>query len=232
MMSNKRYPRKNIEEIIFRGEDSKILRMAGGLHGHFCPFLALGVKAGSYLIRELRAESEGMENVLAVVETNNCFSDGIQYSTGCSFGNNALVFKDVGKTAVTLAKRDEKAIRASLRPNASQVWEEDYPEYSKLFEKVVEQREGDEEDRSRMNDLSRKISFEVICMSADDFFNFEMVEPDLPEFAPIFESCRCDKCGDTVMESRIVEIGGSKLCLPCADKNYYELNGSGIRERN
>ena len=46
-----------------------------------------------------------MEEVVAIVECNNCFTDGIQVVTGCTFGNNALIYKDLGKTAVTVARR-------------------------------------------------------------------------------------------------------------------------------
>ncbi|MCL4502615.1 MAG: FmdE family protein [Deltaproteobacteria bacterium] len=41
--------------------------------------------------------------MVAIVECNNCFTDGIQAVTGCTFGNNALIFQDLGKTAVTVA---------------------------------------------------------------------------------------------------------------------------------
>lgn len=69
------------------------------------------MKAGYLAITELDVKGTGMEEVIAIVETNNCFSDGVQIVTGCSFGNNALIYKDVGKTAVTVAKRDGSAIR-------------------------------------------------------------------------------------------------------------------------
>ena len=58
-----------------------------------------------------------MEELIAIVETNNCFSDGVQVVTGCTFGNNGLIYKDLGKTAVTVAKRDGTAIRIVLDPN-------------------------------------------------------------------------------------------------------------------
>ena len=65
-------PRQVIEEAIAAGDLSKLLRMSGMLHGHFCPFSAVGVKAGVRAVRELKAKSRGMEDVVAIVETNNC----------------------------------------------------------------------------------------------------------------------------------------------------------------
>ena len=85
-------------EAMIRGNDLEgLLRHAETIHGHRCPFLALGVKAGRYAMDYLEQENTGLEEVVAVVECNNCFADGIQVVTGCTFGNSALIFKDLGK---------------------------------------------------------------------------------------------------------------------------------------
>ena len=96
-------PRQEIEKAIAVGDLPKLLKMSGMLHGHFCPFSAIGVKAAARAMKELSVRSTGMEEVIAIVETNNCFSDGVQFVTSCSFGNNALIYRDYGKTAFTLA---------------------------------------------------------------------------------------------------------------------------------
>lgn len=77
-------------------------------------------------------KSTGMEEVIAIVETNNCFNDGTQVITGCSFGNNALIYKDVGKTEVTVAKRDGSDIRTALDSDFEDSCEEEYPEAYEL----------------------------------------------------------------------------------------------------
>lgn len=212
---------------------TKLLERAGVLHGHYCPYLAMGVKAGAVGIREMGLEHEGMEEVVAIVETNNCFSDGIQYSTGCTFGNNSLIYRDYGKTAVTLARRGgEEAIRLSERPGAKEIWDSKYPEYGELFEKVVKERSGDKRDNRRMMELAREISFEVIEIDSENLFNIESVEPDLPDYAPIFDSFTCSKCGESVMATRVVERDGEKLCIPCAGEEYQELDGRGIHSES
>jgi len=130
------HPRYELEESIRAEELSKLLRKAGELHGHFCPFLAIGVKAAVRAVKELGVSSTGMEEVIAIVETNNCFSDGVQFITGCSFGNNALIYRDYGKTAFTLTKRDGEAVRISVR-NVREFLERAEPEANRLFQKVV-----------------------------------------------------------------------------------------------
>jgi len=112
----KENPREEIEKLIQKGDLEALLRKAAELHGHFCSYLTYGVKAGYIAIKELGIKNTGMEEAIAIVETNNCFSDGIQIITSCTFGNNALIYKDVGKTAVTVAKRDGTAVRIALDP--------------------------------------------------------------------------------------------------------------------
>lgn len=221
-------PRREIWEMVLTDLKSLLIQ-AGKLHGHYCPFLALGVKAGARGMKELGVEHEGMEEVVAIIETNNCFSDGIQYSTGCTFGNNSLIYRDYGKTAVTFAQRGgENGIRIAVKPEARESWENEYPEYRKIFDKVVKERSGDEQDREKMMVMARKISFKVIDTDFEELLKIENVSPKLPEYAPIFESFTCSECGENVMATRVVERGGEKLCIPCANEDYCELNGRGI----
>jgi len=92
----------------------------------------------------------GMEEIVAIVECNNCFTDGIQLVTGCTFGNNALIFKDLGKTAVTVARRgDGQAVRLLVRPDYREKMFARYPNTEPLFQKVVVERQGTAEDWHR-----------------------------------------------------------------------------------
>jgi formylmethanofuran dehydrogenase subunit E len=68
-----------------------LLKKSGELHGHFCNYLSYGIIAGVYALKKLGVSHTGMEELIAITETNNCFSDGIQMVTGCTFGNNALI---------------------------------------------------------------------------------------------------------------------------------------------
>ncbi|MFQ6118982.1 MAG: FmdE family protein [Methanosarcinales archaeon] len=107
--------RAEIEQLIEHGDLEGLLKKTGELHGHYCPYLGYGVKAGYIAMQELGIKSKGMKEVIAIVETNNCFSDGIQMITGCTFGNNALIYKDYGKNAVTGLNREEKVMETRAR---------------------------------------------------------------------------------------------------------------------
>lgn len=225
----KEEPRKEIHRLVETGDLENLLLKAGELHGHYCPFLALGVMAGSYAVDELGDRAADMEELMAVLETNSCFSDGIQYSTGCTFGNNALVYRDYGKTAATVAIRGKRGVR--LYYNRDNYLEENYPDRTALFDKVVKEREGTEEDERAMKEAWTEIAFDLINVPVEELFKIEMIKtPDLPEYAPIYDDEYCDLCGEKYMEPKGKEVSERKLCIPCADESYLQLDGSGLRE--
>ena len=224
--ANSDNPRQEIEEAIAAGDLSKLLRMNGMLHGHFCPFSAIGVKAAVRAVRELGVRSTGMEEVVAIVETNNCFSDGIQFVTGCSFGNNALIYRDFGKTAFTLARRSGDGVRISVR--ADRVSEERSPEATQLFEKVVIERGGSEDDKKHLSELWAKLSFRVLELPDKEVFDIKKVAVDVPAYARIFGSVKCSVCGENIMEPRARIKDGKAICIPCSGQEYYQLAGDGI----
>jgi formylmethanofuran dehydrogenase subunit E len=223
---NEDRPRQEIEEAVAAGDLRRLLVISAMLHGHYCPFSALGVKAGALAMRELGARSTGMEELVAIVETNNCFSDGVQIVTGCTFGNNALIFRDYGKTAFTLARRSGEALRVCVRPD--RVMEERSPEAMELFEKVVLQRKGSEAEERRLNALWKELSFQVLELPGEEVFDIHREAIRVPSYARIFASARCTVCGESVMEPRVRMRGGEPVCLACSDQEFYQLAGDGI----
>ncbi len=223
---NEEYPRQDIEEAVAAGDLRTLLVISGMLHGHYCPFSALGVKAGARAMRELRASSIGMEELIAIVETNNCFSDGVQIVTGCTFGNNALIFRDYGKTAFTLARRNGEGLRVSVLTD--RVLEEESAETTELFKKVVVQRRGTEEEERRLSLLWKDLSFRVLELPDEEVFDIKKVTVEIPYYARIFDSVKCHVCGESVMEPRARTLKGEYVCLACSDQEYYQLAGDGI----
>jgi formylmethanofuran dehydrogenase subunit E len=223
-------PRQKIREAIAGGDLTWLLTRTGELHGHYCPGVAFGVRAGYRAVLDMGLHSSGMEEVVAIVETNNCFGDGIQFLTGCTFANNALIFRDFGKTAFTLAKRDGEGIRVSVDMERAALAERE-PEAMQLFQKVVTNREGTEEDKRRLMELWRQASFNMLEVPDDELLEVKKVTAEIPSYARIFGSVRCSTCGENVMETRIRRIDDRPVCIPCSGKAYYELNGDGIHLR-
>lgn len=232
-MENKNRCRAEIESLIEKDDLRGLLNKASELHGHLCNYLVYGVIAGHYGLKKLGVKNTGMEEIIVILETNNCFSDGIQVVTGCSFGNNALIYRDFGKTAVTLSRRDGKAIRLSMKPEYDDEIGNRYPEPYSLFDKLITKREkGSPEEFGRMMSLFAKMASEEIDIPAETIFKIEELNIDLPEFAPIFESIKCSVCGENIMKSRAIEKNDNFYCIPCSKTQYYELNGAGIIHKN
>jgi len=219
-------PRQEIEKAVADGDLPKLLRISGLLHGHYCPGSAMGVKAAARAVRELGVKSTGMEEVVAIVETNACFSDGVQMVTGCSFGNNALIYRDYGKTAFTLAKRTGEGIRIAAL--FDRVMKERSPETAELWEKVVVKRSGSDEESQRLTELWKELSFRVLELPDEEVLNVKKVNIDVPAYARIFSSMKCSVCGESIMEPRARMKDGKPVCLPCSNHAYFQLAGDGM----
>jgi formylmethanofuran dehydrogenase subunit E len=221
-----KYPRQEIEAGILNGDLPKLLRISGLLHGHYCPGSAMGVKAAARAVRELGVKSTGMEEVVAIVETNSCFVDGVQMVTGCSLGNNALIYRDYGKTAFTLAKRTGEGIRITALFDRINM--ERSPEANELWDKVVVKRSGSEEESRRLTDLWKELSFRVLEIPDEEILDIKKVNIEIPAYAHIFASVKCSVCGESIMEPRSRVKEGKPVCIPCSGHAYYQLAGDGM----
>lgn len=222
-------PRQEIEKAITDGDLHKLLRISGMLHGHYCPGSAMGVKAAALAMRELGAKSTGMEEVVAIVETNSCFADGVQLVTGCSLGNNALIYRDYGKTALTLARRTGEAVRVAVKPDGLSL-EKREPEAMALFKKVVKERQGTEEDSQKLRRTWVELSFKMLDLPDEELFTISRIKVKVPEYAGIFPSVKCSMCGENTMEPRARIRDGKFVCLPCSGQAYFQLTGNGMSE--
>lgn len=174
-------------------------------HGHYCPGLAFGIRVGDWAIREFgRAEDE---EIVAVVETDMCSVDAIQYLVGCTFGKGNFIFLDYGKNAYSFFRRsDGKNARLMTRGGLLA----DLRDKEKAL--PIDNMEGREKVRLEMIDRIMKTDFETI-------FSIAPARIPMPEPARIHPSVRCDRCGELTMSTRIycdpLETSGRNLCIPC-----------------
>ena len=232
----KEKPRHEFFQAILDDDRVRCLVKTGEIHGHYCPGSALGVMAALYGLRQMgegAVRAEGInENLMAVVEINSCFVDGIQAVSGCTLGNNALVYRDLGRTAVTFAIRGtETGIRIRARPEFRSLIDKAVPEFSLLMEKVIMKRAGSAEERTAFREKAREAAFALLEMPYEDLLIAETVRPDLPARAPITESVVCPGCGEVIMATKVVAKGEHQgLCFMCAGR-YREVEGKGIVDR-
>ncbi len=241
-------PRIAIQKHILAGDTEKLLMMAAQFHGHYCPGLSMGVMAAVYAMQKLGPDdSDGLEDLLAIVETNNCFADGVQLVTGCSFGNNSLIFHDLGKTAFTLTRRDGNGVRVISRHEAPDYIRKAFPDFDERYRRVVRDQLRDEAEVAAYKKSGIERSFGTLRLDFERMFDTQRVKVPIPDYAPSHASEVCAHCGESVMATRTVEAGsssvpgsspipgpspasaGAKLCLKCAGAPYAVLDGHGIR---
>ncbi|MHB1533920.1 MAG: FmdE family protein [Acidimicrobiales bacterium] len=177
-----------------------------------CPGLAMGVQASQIALREIGPHSKD-EEVVAMVETDMCAVDAVQYMTGCTFGKGNLIHRDWGKNAYTFFRRsDGKAIRVAGRVGA---WQRE-PEHEALFARV-RSGQATEEERERFTELHQAASVRILETAPEELFTVDPVDTPLPHEARIHASVVCDRCGEEMMETRAHLLNGRTLCEPCSE---------------
>ena len=168
-------------------EVRELMKKAVNFHGHSCPGVAIGVLVSKYIL-EHDNEFSTDEELVAVVENDNCSVDAIQAILGTTFGKGNLIYLDYGKNNYTFYNRtNKKAVKISLKSSS----------FGDLPSSKEERTEG------------------LLRTKAEDIFRIQKVKFNPPEKAKIFESIICDECGDPTMITRIKEDKGKNLCIPC-----------------
>ncbi|MEJ2248887.1 MAG: FmdE family protein [Candidatus Lokiarchaeota archaeon] len=168
-----------------------LMKKAVDFHGHSCPGLALGIMVSKYIL-EHGNEFSTDEELVAVVENDNCSVDAIQSLLGTTFGKGNLIFNDYGKNNYTFFNRNnEKAVKIKLKPKKDM----------------------------RKEDLNREERINKILNSKpEELFEIDYIEYNPPHEAEIHQSIICENCNDPTMSTRIRNLNGKKLCIPCYEK--------------
>jgi formylmethanofuran dehydrogenase subunit E len=182
-------------------------------HGHSCPGLVIGIRAAELAMREL-GRPDDIEMV-AVVETDMCGVDAIQFLTGCTYGKGNFLHRDFGKMAFSFYDRKSgKGVRMLLRPDARGGAE---GELGSLMGKIAD-GSASETEKERADELRGMLKDRFMELALEDMFHIRTLTENPPRPARILESLVCGHCGETVMESRTRRFGGKTLCIPCFGK--------------
>jgi formylmethanofuran dehydrogenase subunit E len=188
----------------------ELIQQTVNFHGHSCPGLALGIRAAEVALAEFGRSSD--EDIVAVVETDMCGVDAVQFLTGCTFGKGNLIHLDYGKNAFTFCRRsDGKAIRIIARPEALSSQDD---RLSALRKKMATEELTSEEQKllkEAMEARTKRISEADL----DQLFEITPVKTSIPRKARLMESVTCEACGEATMESRTRRFLGQTLCIPC-----------------
>jgi len=188
----------------------ELIEQTTRFHGHWCPGLAIGIRAAEWALQEVGRASD--EEIVAVVETDMCGVDAVQFITGCTFGKGNLIHKDYGKNAFTFyRRRDNKAARLVARPG---IYGDAGATLAKFNRKMAEQGLSEEEQKT-WTETRAAVSKKVMEADLNDLFEIKPPSAPMPKPARILSPMVCETCGETVMETRTRHFGGKILCIPC-----------------
>lgn len=207
------------ELMAFYREERKMLvnmtmKKAVDFHGHLCPELVIGGKVCEYAKR-LISQSGGSYGSISIL-AENCTSalDAIQVLLGATIGNQRLKVVDFGKHNYTVSlSRRQVGIRLSLKS----LTYEDEEEYARLEEKILSNPIR-LDDVVQLQELLDARSERLLSLSPEDLFEVEHIDPiqGPTETAGVYRTC-C-KCGQQVLQSRIVHFRDELYCIPCMQK--------------
>lgn len=183
----------------------ELLAATAARHAHLCPRQVLGVRMGLLAARLLQLElPQTDKRLLAIAETDGCFTDGLAVSVGCAVGRRTLRIEDYGKIAATLIDTHaQRAIRLTPCPRAREQAARYAPEAGNVWEAYLlgYQRMPDEE---------------LLCVE-----EVQLTRPiewiiSRPDARAI-----CSRCGEEIFNEREIVDAGVTLCRSCAGESYY-----------
>jgi formylmethanofuran dehydrogenase subunit E len=197
-------------------ELAELIRCGMVVHGHTCPPLVLGVRAGYAAMSRLGVGRALDHELFAFVELGSDhyaqgFADGIQFATGCTFGKDLIVRIPQGKASVRLVHQARGlAVRVAPRPETIAALER-----SEWFRTCSASRSFE----ATCTHLAAPLVDDFLGASEDALFSVGPVFPLRVETPPPrFESVECEACGESVLASYAREIDGRRLCVACEER--------------
>ncbi len=185
-------------------------------HGHKCPAMPMGLRAGLAAMKTLGVERSKDKELFVEAETGKghaagCFLDGIMTATGCTYGKSNIQKLYYNKMAFTLIEaKTGKAVRVSLKPE--------------FFEKAlnspfVQERKKGVPPQDIPASITDPLVERVLGLSEADFLNISNVfHKDLKKGTPNFDVKRCATCGEAVFTDKLkTATDGRLVCIPCSE---------------
>ena len=186
-------------------------------HGHKCPAMPMGLRAGAAAMNALGVERAKDGQLVAFVDLGDdhcatCYGDGLQVIMGTTFGKGNIKKTHKGKWAVTLVDRATgRAVRVTPKAeamlnNKKSVFFTDYRMLGKPASTVPDE-------------IVDKIVEGVMSAPDDKLINISPVfEYKLESKKDSFDGFVCEECGEmTVMEYGRIKVD-KKVCMDCAVK--------------
>ena len=187
------------------------------LHGHKCPAMPLGLRAGAAAMNALGVERAKDKQLLAIVELGDdhcahCFADGVQMITGCTFGKGNIRKTHQGKFGLTLVQRATgRSVRVVPRAEL-QMQTKQTPFFKDYRERGVPASQVPDAVVEPLIERVMAAPTEQLLKVGAEFHT------EVSKTVESFASFVCDHCGDMVVEKYGRVVGDRKVCIPCQEQ--------------
>lgn len=191
--------------------------VALAFHGHRCPAMPMGLRAGLAAMKALGVERAKDKELVVESETGEghaagCFLDGVMVATGATYGKGNIKKLYYNKMAFTLIDvKTGKAVRVSLRPEFVE---------KMLQSPFVQKRKEGVLPQDIPSEITDPQVERVLGLTEAEFLNIsEIFQKDLKKGATSFEVKRCSRCGEATFVNKLAETpDGRQLCVPCIEQ--------------
>ncbi|OGO30656.1 MAG: formylmethanofuran dehydrogenase [Chloroflexi bacterium RBG_16_54_18] len=185
-----------------------LLQASAARHSHLCPRQVLGVRSAlagaGYLGLGFPRRDK---RLLAILETDGCYADGIEVVTGATVGHRTLRIEDFGKIAVTLIDvKNRRSIRIAPQVDVRErAWGYAPGERRAYFAQLGAYQIMPENELFTIQEVQLLTSVEAIISRAG-------LRAD------------CHGCGEEIVNQREIRRNGLTLCRACAGQGYYSAS--------
>lgn len=184
---------------------TELLARSAARHSHLCPRQVLGVRIGLAGAAALGLDiPRGDKRLLAILETDGCFADGVEVATGCAVGHRTLRIEDYGKVAATFVHvATEQAVRVAPRLDVRQAAAAYAP---------------DEPRRYFAQLRGYQVMPDAALLTVEPV---QLLQPVSQIVSRPGVRVNCGGCGEEIMNEREVRVNGLPYCRACAHGSYY-----------
>ncbi len=194
-------------------ELNALLEIGLAFHGHRCPAMPLGLRAGMAAMKVLGVERSKDKELHVISETGKghaagCFLDGIMVATGCTYGKSNIEKRYYNKMAFTLVDvGGKRAVRVTLQPEF----------FSRMLQSpFLEQRKRGIPPQDIPPEIVDPLVEKVLSVPEETFLRIGPIVPfELARGKGVFEAAPCSRCGEMVFVDKLVEGEGGLICLAC-----------------
>ncbi len=183
----------------------ELLHQSAALHHHLCPRQILGVRMGLAGTAELGLQPQACgKRLLAILESDGCFADGVTAATGCTVGHRTLRVEDYGKIAATFIDvKTSRAIRFAPRLDVRQRALACLPDEPRHY-------------------YAQMQAYQILPEA--ELFTISEVQLATPVEEIVSRPgvrVECAICGEEVINEREIQRDGRSVCRACAGQSYY-----------